>query len=169
MTRAAVVPEYGQVVALPREHGPLTIPAAFEDGNGHMNVRYYFDLCLRAIDAVFNRFGLTPEYRTSRAQTFFTAEHHIRYYSETHVGDHVSVHVRILDRSDKVVHALALLVDDTTRELAGTLELIAVHVDMSTRRPVAFAADFAAAIDQELAAGAADWPAPVCGSMGIRR
>jgi acyl-CoA thioester hydrolase len=169
MTWAAELPEYRDIVELPREWGPVTVPASFEDGNGHMNVRHYFDLCLRAIDAVFDRIGFTDEYRAGRAQGFFTAEHHIGYHSETHVDDQVSVYLRILDRSDKAIHTLALLVNDTTGKLACTLELLVIHVDMTTRRPVAFAADIAAAIDREIAAGVAEWDAPTCGAMGIRR
>jgi acyl-CoA thioesterase FadM len=103
----------------------VLIPSAYEDENGHMNIRHYFDLEAQAIAEVFDRMGITDDYRATRGQGFFTAEHHIRYYAEVHVGDRVSVHARIVERSDKVVHAMAFLVDDTTERLASTLEVTA--------------------------------------------
>lgn len=164
------IPGYDQVAALPREWGPVRIPEAYQDENGHMNVRHYFDLGVAAIGVVVERMGVTEEYRDGRGQGFFTAEHHIRYHAETHVGDEVSVHFRGIERSAKVLHAVALLVNDTTARLVAALEVVAVHVDLRTRGVVPFPPDLAASIDRELAATATlDWPAPVCGAMGVRR
>ncbi|MFI1464400.1 thioesterase family protein [Nocardia carnea] len=163
------LPDYEQVVRLPRELGPISVPESFRDENDHMNIRHYFDLCVEAGGQVFERIGITDEYRASRGTGFFTAEHHIRYYAETRIGEEVSVYVRGVDRSDKVVHVVAMLVNDTTRRLSCTLEITAIHVDLRTRAATAFAADIATAIDRELAADVAEWPVPVCGAMGIRR
>ncbi|MGW5386742.1 acyl-CoA thioesterase [Nocardia sp. NPDC003963] len=169
MTGAISIPGYDQVVALSRELGPITVPDSYRDENDHMNIAHYFDLCVRATTGVFDRVGITDEYRTERGTGFFTGEHHIRYYSETRIGEEVSVYVRGVDRSEKVVHAMALLVNDTTRRLSCTLELTAVHVDLRTRSAVPFAADTAAAFDRELASAAVGWPVPTCGAMGVRR
>ncbi|MBA8961905.1 acyl-CoA thioester hydrolase [Rhodococcus percolatus] len=168
MTSPAGIPSYVQAASLPRECGPVAIPSDYEDENGHMNIRHYLDLEAQAIAAVFDRMGITDDYRASRGQGFFTAEHHIRYYAEVHVGDRVSVHARIVERSGKVVHAMAFLVDDTTERLASTLEVTATHVDLTSRRVVPFADDVADAVDRELARIDVDRPAPVCGAMGIR-
>ncbi|MGW1739559.1 thioesterase family protein [Nocardia sp. NPDC001965] len=169
MTGAISIPSYDQVAALPRELGPLTVPETFRDENDHMNIAHYFDLCVSATTRVFDRVGITDEYRTARNAGFFTGEHHIRYYAETRIGEEISVYVRGVDRSDKVVHAMALLVNDTTRRLSCTLEITAVHVDLRSRRATAFAADIVAALDRELAPAAVGWPAPICGAMGVRR
>ncbi|WP_063125691.1 acyl-CoA thioesterase [Nocardia fusca] len=169
MTGTISIPSYEQVVTLPRELGPLTVPEAYRDENDHMNVTHYFALCVSAATGVFERAGITDEYRATRGAGFFTGEHHIRYYSENRIGEQISVHIRGVDRSDKVVHAMALLVNDSTRRLSCTLELIAVHVDLRSRTAAAFAADTAAALDRELAPTAVDWPAPVCGAMRVRR
>jgi len=165
----APVPTYDQIVQLPRELGPLVVPPQFEDANGHMNIRHYLDLGAEAIDIAFRRIGLTDDYRATRRQGFFTAEHHLKYYAEVHVGHQVSAYFRIVERSDKVIHGMALLVDDTTESLANTLEVVAPHVDLTTRRVVPFASDIADAVDRELAVTEqVDWPVPVCGAMGIR-
>ncbi|MFI5714899.1 thioesterase family protein [Nocardia sp. NPDC051750] len=164
-----ILPDYQQVVRLPRELGPLTVPESFRDENDHMNIKHYFDLCVEAAGKVFERVGITDEYRASRGVGFFTAEHHIRYHAETRIGEQISVYVRGVDRSDKVVHVVAMLVNDTTQRLSCTLEVTAIHVDLRTRSVTPFAADTAAAIDHEFALSDADWPVPICGAMGIRR
>lgn len=170
MALTALLPSYHQVVRLPREHGPIAVPPDFEDENGHMNIRHYFDLGALAIAAVFERIGITDEYRASRGQGFFTAEHHLRYFSEIHVGQRVSAYFRIVERSDKIIHGMSFLVDDTTEKLANTLEVVAPHVDLTTRRVVPFAPDVASAVDRELAVTEqVGWPAPVCGAMGVHR
>ncbi|WP_040839452.1 thioesterase family protein [Nocardia brevicatena] len=169
MTSTTLVPDYRQVTRLPRELGPLVIPEEFRDENDHMNVRHYFDLCIEAAGRVFDRIGITDDYRAERGQGFFTAEHHIRYYSETRVGDEVSAYFRGIERSDKVVHGMALLVNDTTERLACTLELVGIHVDLTSRSVTPFAPDTATAIDRELRSVDVAWSAPVCGAMGVRR
>ena len=124
---------------------------------------------LGSIDTAFRRIGLTDDYRTTRKQGFFTAEHHLKYYAEVHVGHRISAYFRIVERSDKIIHGMALLVDDTTEALANTLEVVAPHVDLTTRRVVPFAPDVAEAVDREIAiTEQVDWPAPVCGVMGTR-
>ncbi|MGW0004353.1 hypothetical protein [Nocardia grenadensis] len=47
-----------------------------------MNVTHYFALCVSAATGVFERAGITDEYRADRGTGFFTGEHHIRYYPE---------------------------------------------------------------------------------------
>jgi acyl-CoA thioester hydrolase len=170
MKAEPALPTYEQVVELPCEVEGFVVPDSFEDENGHMNIRNYFDLAARVISNVFSRVGITDDYRSSRGLGFFTAEHHLRYLSEIHVGESVSGYFRVLERSDKVVHAMVFLVNESERRLAYTLELIAPHVDLAARRTAPMPADIAQAWDHEIKTTAdVVWEAPVCGSMGIRR
>ena len=169
MTRTTPLPEHHQLVRLPLEIGPLVVPASFEDENGHMNVQHYFSLCGDGNKAVFERIGIDNDYRANRRQGFFIAEHHLRYYTESAVGDQVSVHSRFIERSDKVVYSMALLVNNTTEQLACALETVAVNVDFNTRRATRFASDIAAAIDAELAISESVYcPVPLSPGMGVR-
>jgi Predicted thioesterase len=164
------VPTYEQIVELPCELEAFVVPPEFEDENGHMNIRHYLDLGASVVASVFSRTGITDDYRASRGLGFFTAEHHLRYFSEIHVGEYVSGYFRVVERSDKVVHAMAFLVNDTQRQLAYTMELIAPHVDLTARRTEPMPMDIAQAWDHEMKATAdVSWEAPVCGAMGIRR
>lgn len=147
----------------------LSVPQDFLDENLHMNISHYLTLGARAIGARCDDMGLGQSYIDERRLTIFTAEHHIRYYAELLLGQELSVHVRLLERSTKALHAMAFLVNRSTDALACTLEVALVHVGMDTRRPEDFPEDIAARIDEAVKADGYSWPAPICGVMGVRR
>lgn len=164
-----IVPTYEQVDQLPR-HLDLTVPAEFIDENGHMNIGRYLELGGRALWQRCQReLGMRGDYIEERGLSTFTAEHHLTYHAELLEGADVSVRVRLVARSAKVLHSVCLIVDETNRRLACTMETTVVHVDMSERRPIDFPDDIAALIDAGLAADDRPWPAPLCGAMGVRR
>jgi acyl-CoA thioester hydrolase len=148
-----------------------TVEPEWIDVNGHMNVRHYLELCATGTSILcYDQIGIDDSYRAERRMGVFTAEHHLTYYSELQLGESLSVHVRVLERSDKVVHMLGLLVDDVHDRLANTLEVTLVHVDMDARTAVPIPDDIATGFDREIAVSdALDWTAPVCGAMGVRR
>jgi len=166
---APVLPSYQQVLEIPcLLEG--TVTPDFIDANGHMNVRYYLDSGATSADALIRQVGIDDEYRARRRMGVFTVEHHLRYFTEMREGDKFSVHTLFLDRSDKVGHLLALILDRVDEVLSCTVEIVLVHVDMDTRRPVPFPEDIAAGLDRWIdEAGKVEWPAPLCGAMGIRR
>lgn len=147
----------------------LSVPEEFLDENLHMNITHYLTLGARGIGARCDGMGLGQPYIDERRLTIFTAEHHIRYLAELRLGEELSVHVRMLERSAKALHAMAFLINRSAGALACTLEVALVHVGMDTRRPTEFPEDIAARIDEAIKADDYAWPAPVCGVMGIRR
>lgn len=166
---ASLLPTVEKVSEIPTTT-KLSVPEEFLDENLHMNISHYLTLGARAIGSRCDEFGLGDQaYIDDRRLTIFTAEHHIRYYAELLLGQELSVHVRLLESSDKALHAMAFLVNRSTDALACTLEVALVHVGMDTRRPVDFPADIADRIDAAIKAENYTWPAPVCGVMGVRR
>jgi acyl-CoA thioester hydrolase len=164
-----MVPTYDQVDQLPR-HLEQTVPAEYIDENGHVNIGRYLELGGKALWRRCQReLGMPEDYIERRGFSTFTAEHHLTYHAELLEGQDVSVRVRLVDRSAKVLHAVCLIVDETNRRLACTMESTAVHVDMADRRPADFPDDVVALIDAALAADERRWPAPLCGAMGVRR
>ena len=82
----------------------------------------------------------------------------------------MSTHLRLVDRSDKVAHIVCFLVNDSTDQLAYTLELVVIHVSTTHRRPEPFAPDVAIAMDTVLTAQRAlTWSAPTTPGVGVRR
>lgn len=161
-------PSFEQVMELPAWVN-ATVTADFIDQNGHMNIRHYLELDARSTELLCAEIGIDDRYRAERRLGVFTAEHHLRYYSEMQEGEKVSVHARVLARSARVVHMMAFLLDRTHDRLANTLELTLVHVDMDTRRAIPMPDDIADGFDRYIAEDARlRWTAPVCGAMGIR-
>ena len=154
------------MLQLPREVDDSSC-ARIKDENGHMNIRHY-STWPRARRRIFSRVGITDDYRritpSASSPPSTTCATSPRSTSAT-----VCPAMCASSRS-KVVHAMAFLVNDTARQLAYTLEVIALHVDLSARRTAPYADDIARAWDNEIKATAdVAWEAPVCGAMGIRR
>jgi acyl-CoA thioester hydrolase len=146
------------------------IPSAYEDRNGHMNVRWYLALYDEAGDAMYPAFGLTPEYFAESGMGGFDLEHHIWYAAEVRVGDTVAIRARILARSAKLLHYMMFMVNETRGEISSTFECVHAHADLSVRRTAAFPAHVATTIDDYIVAHhALPWPAPVSGSMGLQK
>jgi acyl-CoA thioester hydrolase len=169
MPTLAQQPTYAEVLAVPPVIETHVDPA-YIDVNGHMNVRHYLTYGATGADVVCRDVGLDDAYRAERRMGVFTAEHHIRYFSEMHEGDPFSVHTMFLERGARSGHMMSFILDRRLELLSCTIEILLVHVDMDTRRAVPFPDDIAAGFDRWVAAAAeVAWPVPVSGVMGIRR
>lgn len=161
-------PSFAQVAALPTAVEASVTPD-WIDLNGHMNIRHYFDLTARAVLNVCVEAGIDATYRTERRLGLFTAEHHLSYYTEVREGTRISGHLRMIGRSEKVLHLMVFLVDHTRKTLACTLEAVLVHVDLDNRRTTPLPDDAAVGFDRIVSVSQAlPWQPPVCGVMGLR-
>ena len=140
------------------------------DYNGHMNVAYYllaFDL---ALDALFDRIGLTQPYRKAHGVSTFALEVHLCYIREVGPVDPLRFEVQMLDLDEKRFHFLIFLFDDATDEPCATAEWISAHMDMTTRRMAPFRADIRAPLEKIREAHRdMPWPDQAGRKIGIRR
>ena len=163
------LPTYDQVLELPAAI-KRSVPTEYLDENDHMNIGRYLEVASHALWDTTTTVGMGPAYIEERRLSSFTAEHHLRYFSELRLGEEFSVHVRLLERSEKALHSIAFLVDRSRKILSSTCEATLLHVDMATRRSVPYPDDIVAGLDGLIAEHEAlRWPAPVCGAMGVRR
>ena len=161
-------PTLDQVLALPSRYS-VVVPAEFIDGNRHMNIARYMQLHSDGGWAYFAEVGMSEDNARAGGPTTFDVEHHIVYRNEVHAGDEVSVHVRIIDRTDKGLHSLQFLVNRTRGEVANTHEAVSLCVDLATRRLSTFTTEVAAAIDAQLEVDRAlEWEPPLSGAMALR-
>lgn len=164
-----VLATYHQITELPAQI-VMTVPPEFIDENDHMNIGRYLEL---GGEGLWKRcqsdLGMPENYIAERGLSTFTAEHHIQYFAEVLEGEEVGVHVRLIGRSDKVLHMAALITNRTKEQFACLVEATIVHIDMSTRRPTPFPADVADLIDAGITSDDLGWPLPLSGSMGVRR
>jgi acyl-CoA thioester hydrolase len=148
---------------------PMDIEKDWIDYNGHLNMAYYNVIFDRGSDEVYEMLGIGPSYARERKLTIYTAEVHVCYVQELHLGDRVTVHFQLLDHDEKRLRAYQEIrhVDGW---LAASSESLSLHVDMAGPRVASFPADIAERIAAMRAAHAAlPMPERAGRSIGIRR
>src|ERR1700749_1316738 len=79
----------------------MQIEPQWIDYNGHLNMAYYNVMMDRAIDELWLQLGIGPPYMKERHGPTFTAEAHVRYLPEIHLGDPVQVSSWLLAADEK--------------------------------------------------------------------
>jgi acyl-CoA thioester hydrolase len=102
------------------------------DYNGHMNMAYYAVLFDEAADEIYPFIGFGPEYQKTGFTTF-TAEFHICYLRELHLGDTVTVTLQLIDYDEKRFHTYQEIWHEDGW-CAATGEAMGLHVDQSGPR-----------------------------------
>lgn len=100
------------------------------DYNGHLNMAYYNVLFDRCSDDAFEMLGMGPNYAENRKFTTYTAEIHVCYVRELHLGHETVCSFHLVDHDEKRLHVFKELrhVDGW---LAATSENLYLHIDMS--------------------------------------
>jgi acyl-CoA thioester hydrolase len=125
----------------------MQIEPQWIDYNGHLNMAYYNVMFDRAIDDLWLVLGIGPDYKKSRGNSTFTAECHVRYLREIHLGDPVQVAIYLLAADDKRLHLFEELRHATEGWLSATSETMTLHIDMGLRKTAPFPPDVRATID----------------------
>lgn len=154
-----------KIRALPRTH-QATIPPEYLDEMGHMNIRWYIALFDQAAWTTFRLIGADYDFMQAHQSGVFALKQFIQYFAEVRVGEKVSIYSRFLGRSDKRLHKIHFMVNDDKDVLASTIEVIATHIDMTTRRSAVWLPELTGQLDALIAAHQRlDWDAPLCGVL----
>jgi acyl-CoA thioester hydrolase len=137
----------------------MQIEPQWIDYNGHLNMAYYNVMFDRAIDELWLKLGIGPAYRKERNGSTFTAECHVRYLREIHLGDPVQVSLLLVAADEKRLHTFEELRHASEGWLSATSENMTIHIDMAARKTAPFPPDIRARI-QTLAAAHATVPRP---------
>lgn len=121
------------------------------DYNGHMNMAFYNVLFDHAADEVYPLLGFGPDYISTRKHTTYTAEFHICYVRELHLGDRVRCKFILLDHDEKRFHTYQELWHEDGW-LAATGEALGLHIDTSGPRVAPFPPDIKANLEAMQAA-----------------
>jgi acyl-CoA thioester hydrolase len=127
----------------------MSIPAPFDryqgevlpewiDANDHMNLAYYIVLFDYATDALFDAIGIGRLYKDATNNGTFAVETHNLYERELLAGERVRVATQILGADDKRLHFSHEMFIAANGQRAAMQELMYLHVDLATRRVVAF-------------------------------
>lgn len=134
----------GRVSALffaPFVSSTMRIEPMWIDYNGHLNMAYYHVLFDRAVDEAMSLVGLGQAYIQERNLSFFSVEAHVLYKRELRLEDPVRVRVYLIAYDDKRLHLFQEMCHATEGWVAASCELMALHVDLATRKVAPFPAD----------------------------
>lgn len=161
-------PTYDQLASLPA-YAEQPVPVAFEDSNGHLNVRHYLGIGSEGLDESLVDLGIPQNWPLVAGHACFSAEHHVWYLAELRTGDRMSVRVRLLGRSERAAHALVYILDETHQRVSCAFEEIFLHIDLSDRLTAPWPSDVAAALDARIAEHAGlDWEPATSGVIALR-
>ena len=124
----------------------MQIEPQWIDYNGHLNMAYYNVMFDRAIDELWLTLGIWPGYMQERKGSTFTAECHVRYLREIHLGDPVQVSILLVAADEKRLHTFEELRHATEGWLSATSENMTIHIDMTARKTAPFPSDIRARI-----------------------
>jgi acyl-CoA thioester hydrolase len=133
----------------------MQIEPQWIDYNGHLNMAYYNVMFDRAIDELWLKLGIGPAYMKERQGSTFTAECHVRYLREIHLGDPVQISILLVAADEKRLHTFEELRHAGEGWLSATSENMTIHIDMGSRKTAPFPPDIRARIDEVAQAHAA--------------
>ena len=125
----------------------MQIEPQWIDYNGHLNMAYYNVMFDRAIDELWLQLGIGPTYMKVRNGSTFTAECHVRYLQEIHLGDPVQISILLLGADEKRLHTFEELRHASEGWLSATSENMSMHIDMKARKTGPFPPDIRARIE----------------------
>src|SRR5665213_2943319 len=125
----------------------MQIEPPWIDYNGHLNMAYYNVMFDRAIDELWLQLGIGPGYMKARRKSTFTAECHVRYLREIHLGDPVQVSILLVAADEKRLHTFEELRHAGEGWLSATSENMTVHIDMAARKTAPFPSDIRARVE----------------------
>src|ERR1700710_3324172 len=164
MTTTLAAADHPLLRALPFLASVMQIEPQWIDYNGHLNMAYYNVMFDRAIDELWLKLGIGPGYMKERHGSTFTAECHVRYLREIHLGDPVRVSILLVAADEKRLHTFEELRHAGEGWLSATSENMNVHIDMNARKTAPFPPDIRARID-----AVADAHATIARPEGIGR
>jgi acyl-CoA thioester hydrolase len=147
MTTAAAATDDLLLQPTPFLSSVMQIEPQWIDYNGHLNMAYYNVMFDRAIDELWLKLGIGPGYMKERNGSTFTAECHVRYLREIHLGDPVQVSILLVGADQKRLHTFEELRHAGEGWLSATSENMTIHIDMTTRKTAPFPADISARIE----------------------
>ncbi|MDQ8727834.1 thioesterase family protein [Bradyrhizobium sp. LHD-71] len=121
----------------------MQIEPQWIDYNGHLNMAYYNVIMDRSIDELFAALGMGPNYLRERNCSTMTAECHVRYIREVHLGDPLQVSAYVIAVDEKRLHTFEELRHATEGWLSATSENMSLHIDMNVRKVAPFPTDIA--------------------------
>ena len=111
------------------------------DHMGHMNVMWYVGKFDEATWQLLAAIGATPSRLHEGQFGLVAVEQHIHYKRELRSGDLLTIRSSVLDGKEKSVRFTHEMANDQTGELAATMLVVGVCIDMISRKARALPQD----------------------------
>ena len=111
------------------------------DHMGHMNVMWYVAKFDEACWQLLASLALTRARFARDGSGMAAVEQRTEYKRELHAGDVVTILSTVLEVKDKAIRMRHEMTNDVTGNLAAVTEIVAVHLEMTTRRACSLPAD----------------------------
>ncbi len=111
------------------------------DHLGHMNVMWYTGKFDEATWNLLASIGISATYIRQRNRGMAAVQQNTTYKKELVAGDVVSIRSRILEIRERVIRFQHHMTNHETHEVVAATELTAVHLDLASRKAVAFASE----------------------------
>ena len=140
------------------------------DINDHMNVAYYILAFDQAVDALWEKFGITYDFINTTSSSTFAVESHITWQKELSVDEPYVITAQMLAYDEKRIHQFMRLYHRDHGYLSATAEWMNLHVNLETRRvapwPEAILAQIAAFANEQTDS---EWPVEAGNTMRVRK
>jgi acyl-CoA thioester hydrolase len=103
-----------------------------------MNVRWYVGKFDEASWYFFSMLGITPSFLRESGRGMAALEQRLSYKQELYPGDVVFVRSRLDSLDGKKIHFTHEMNNGETDKLVATCEFLAVHMDTTARKSIAF-------------------------------
>lgn len=161
-------PTVEQIARLPKLY-TIVVPESWLDEYRHMNVAYYIQ-AWREGALAFNQFlGFDGAYAHGGTRGLWLLRQVLDYLAEVRVGETLSIHGRMIEHTDRMLHNKYWMVNETTGKIAATSEVLVANADLEARRMTPLDEAMQAAMDRHIAEmDALGWTPPVSGAIELR-
>lgn len=167
-TAAAGPPTAEQVRQMPKLY-TMTVPEAWLDEYRHMNVAHYIN-AWRGAALAFNRYlGFSGAYEHGGTRGLWLLRQVLDYLAEVRLGETLSIHGRMIKRTEKMLHNKFWMINETTGRVAASSEVLVANADLEARRMTELEDAMKARLDRHIAEmDALGWTPPLSGAIKLR-
>ena len=145
-----------------------TITDDFLDEYGHMNVRWYATLWGHGARGFMNSLGVDSHEDIRFDIGYWVLRQVMDYNAEVLSGDTISIHGRMIERSEKCMHNMYWMLNETRESVAGSSEVVVGHADLKARRLMSFPPDIGERFDTAVAEwDSMDWLPELSGAIAL--
>ena len=138
------------VIALPVTY-ETTITDDYLDEYGHMNVRWYAELWGNGAGGFMTAMGMNFRAAVKDDRGYWVLRQVIDYNAEVLAGDTIAIRGRMIEYSDKCMHNMYWMVNETQGKIASTSEVVVGYADLAARRLTSFPQDRKEFFDERIA------------------